>query len=287
MNMFITAAISNSEFITNSNSRCEVFEYFSSVNINFDILNTINSYIQYICKSICSYSEDFNCENCDTLKSDYISHINSLILILHKIITHDNIFNPIQTSTSESNLTKTYKNTTKGILCANQKESCVEEKLPLYMKMVEEEKYILDLKKSYLFMISIIFSRLDLLNTLFEIRSKSIDAITDNCIIKTMILILILRYEMKKLNLYVCEEIYYIQHDIAININIYALLYNDVDYSYEYITHLKNCIAEYNNELNNSIRNNLDKMTIQNIYHFIIKKQMTCEDTIQMPSFLN
>ncbi|KAF7670503.1 hypothetical protein TCON_2846, partial [Astathelohania contejeani] len=42
MNMFITAAISNSEFITNSNSRCEVFEYFSSVNINFDILNTIN-----------------------------------------------------------------------------------------------------------------------------------------------------------------------------------------------------------------------------------------------------
>ncbi|KAF7683334.1 hypothetical protein TCON_1448 [Astathelohania contejeani] len=223
MNMFITAAISNSEFITNSNSRCEVFEYFSSVNINFDILNTINVYIQYICESICSYSEDFNCENCDTLKSDYISHINSLILILHKIITHVNIFNPIQTPTSESNLTKTYKNTTKGILCANQKESCVEEKLPLYMKMVEEEKYILDLKKSYLFMISIIFCRLDLLNTLFEIRSKYInDAITDDCIIKTMILILILRFEMKKLNLDICEEIYYIQHDIANDINNYV-----------------------------------------------------------------
>ncbi|KAF7683299.1 hypothetical protein TCON_1483 [Astathelohania contejeani] len=195
-----------------SNFKSDILQYLNTKTIQFPLLTLLNSYMYNIINSIINVVDiDLNQITSQT-KKDIILYVESSFDTILEIIENTNLFKMLQRPMPENILEQTYMLTIYGLFATNEGCNDHQLKLPLKKQDISKNKYILDLKKVYVSIISyhLLNSKMDML----KLEKYKNDSELYNSVCKIKLLQFIFWDEMKELSIKKIFKFKYIHPDV-------------------------------------------------------------------------
>ncbi|KAF7683722.1 hypothetical protein TCON_1070 [Astathelohania contejeani] len=204
--LLMSLFINNCKIADEYDSRYKLLECLCNKQIDFSILNLFNHYFIFISENLYYLSTSFNILSTQKTISNDIRHIYKLLNILFLIITNQKPLQCLKISKPISELTSMYINTDAGIF--SKQSTNLNNIIELFVISSKNNLSTLDIKMTYLFLISISFSKNNLLRNMNSamVNYKENKVISD-CISQIILIIFILRNKIMESGLFIFDEI--------------------------------------------------------------------------------